>query len=611
MVFMSISDEDTYSTVFSSLKHPIRRKILRTLFEGPQTFSDLQKQIGIESSHLTYHLEELGSLLLKTENGAYQLSSLGEAAVSTMKQVEEPSRNLKHLLPPRAKRESALKWLTLFLVCSLVTSLAFNGIFLLKNTELDTAYNGLEKAYNGLDQAYIDLNTTYGGLNQIYGELNRTSNELEGAYANLSQSYQSVLSNSQSNTVRNIETGMEFSTIQQAINAAESGNIILVGSGVYYEHLVVNKSLTLLGVNKEDTIIDGLSTNIAEGSIGITITTDNVVVGGLTVKNCSTGVYLDNSNGSVVTGNIVTLSGSFGIFLYQCYNAIISGNIVSSTIGSQIGLIFGDGIRLDSSMNNTISDNFIIESPWDAINLDSSSNNWILRNVIENISHIVSAYSSNNNTFFHNNFINSSGLFLASSNNSWNVGGQGNYWSDYRGLDNDSDGVGDTDLPWHGVDDYPLINPVNPILVFWANEIFPLSIGSNSTVSAFAFDQAYKEITFNVIGPANTTGFLTISIPSSLLAGPWAILLDGNAVNEATITKNETFTTINLSYDYISHSIQIIGANVIPEYSTSVMLVPMLLVILAAIAIKRYLRFRGPSVTMCHNLTAENGRAPR
>jgi DNA-binding transcriptional ArsR family regulator len=88
---MSISEEDTYSMIFSSLKHPIRRKILRILSTKPQSFSDLQKQLNLESSHLTYHIEGLGRLLLKMDGGKYSLSSLGEAAVLTMNHVEEPS----------------------------------------------------------------------------------------------------------------------------------------------------------------------------------------------------------------------------------------------------------------------------------------------------------------------------------------------------------------------------------------------------------------------------------------------------------------------------------------------------------------------------------------
>lgn len=87
---MTDFEEETYSTVFTSLRHPIRRKILRTLSEGSQNFSELQRVFDIESSHLTYHLEGLGNLLLKTYDGKYALSPLGKTAVSMMKQVEEP-----------------------------------------------------------------------------------------------------------------------------------------------------------------------------------------------------------------------------------------------------------------------------------------------------------------------------------------------------------------------------------------------------------------------------------------------------------------------------------------------------------------------------------------
>ena len=47
------------------------------------------EELGISSSHLTYHLENLGELVSKTSDGRYQLSKFGEGAVDTMKIVEE------------------------------------------------------------------------------------------------------------------------------------------------------------------------------------------------------------------------------------------------------------------------------------------------------------------------------------------------------------------------------------------------------------------------------------------------------------------------------------------------------------------------------------------
>ncbi|MCW8802171.1 MAG: winged helix-turn-helix domain-containing protein [Candidatus Bathyarchaeota archaeon] len=86
---MSDSGEETYSTMFASLKHPARRRILRMLDEKPKNFSRILEELGISSSHLTYHLENLGELVSKLDDGRYRLSSFGKAAVLTMKGVEE------------------------------------------------------------------------------------------------------------------------------------------------------------------------------------------------------------------------------------------------------------------------------------------------------------------------------------------------------------------------------------------------------------------------------------------------------------------------------------------------------------------------------------------
>lgn len=106
---MADSEEEIYSIMFSSLKHPVRRKILRMLSEESMTFSQLLEALGVSSSHLTYHLESLGELLSKTEDGSYKLSSFGQASVATMKGVEEaPSIPKRHFL------SFSMRWKTIF-----------------------------------------------------------------------------------------------------------------------------------------------------------------------------------------------------------------------------------------------------------------------------------------------------------------------------------------------------------------------------------------------------------------------------------------------------------------------------------------------------------------
>jgi DNA-binding transcriptional ArsR family regulator len=85
-------DRETYDLISKSLSHPIRRKILRLLNQkGRMAFSQLRDSLGIDGSHLSYHIGQMGELLKKAEDGSYELSNLGIVAVSLMRDVEELS----------------------------------------------------------------------------------------------------------------------------------------------------------------------------------------------------------------------------------------------------------------------------------------------------------------------------------------------------------------------------------------------------------------------------------------------------------------------------------------------------------------------------------------
>ncbi len=61
----------------------------------------------------------------------------------------------------------------------------------------------------------------------------------------------------------------DYPTIQQAVNAAAPNDTVFVRSGMYYEHVTIDKSLTLQGENRDTTIIDG------SGSGNVIYTTAN------------------------------------------------------------------------------------------------------------------------------------------------------------------------------------------------------------------------------------------------------------------------------------------------------------------------------------------------
>jgi DNA-binding transcriptional ArsR family regulator len=84
-------EEDTYSLIFSSLKHPARRKILRILGEGPSTYTELQRKLDVETGFLNYYLDSLDGLIAKNKDGRYRVSELGSSALTLIRQVEEPT----------------------------------------------------------------------------------------------------------------------------------------------------------------------------------------------------------------------------------------------------------------------------------------------------------------------------------------------------------------------------------------------------------------------------------------------------------------------------------------------------------------------------------------
>ncbi len=131
-------EEETYSLVFTALKHPIRRKILRVLAGGPRSFTDMQKLFNVGSPFLTYHLDSLKELVLKTESGMYRLSNMGEGAVALMEKVEEtPKTTPRDTVLSRRKRNSSMVQLGLTVIA---IGLVLTGGYLMSITTAENRY---------------------------------------------------------------------------------------------------------------------------------------------------------------------------------------------------------------------------------------------------------------------------------------------------------------------------------------------------------------------------------------------------------------------------------------------------------------------------------------
>lgn len=241
----------------------------------------------------------------------------------------------------------------------------------------------------------------------------------------------------------NASGGANYTTIQEAIDAAEPGDEVFVYSGDYHENLVITKDIILTGQSKDDTIIDGsLNGHVVyvHGSDGSEI---DIQISGFTIRNAGgTGkdcIALDYVNDGTINDNrVMNSEDSDGIQLSHCSGITISGNAINSNLE-------GNGINLVASANNIINDNQI-ENNQKGIYLSSVSNtNIIYDNTINGNSlygaHII---QSSNNRLYLNDFSNNGQNAQDSSTNSWSYNQQGNYWDDYTGEDANEDGIGDT-----------------------------------------------------------------------------------------------------------------------------------------------------------------------
>ncbi len=263
----------------------------------------------------------------------------------------------------------------------------------------------------------------------------------------------------------------QYRSIQQAIDNVSENFTIFVYAGIYYENIIINKTVILKGENKENTIIDGNYSNdvilIDEGG--------HVSISGFTIRNSGpfegtshdAGIEI-KSNNNTIYGNIIC-NNTNGIYSAYAENNTFKQNIFHSNTGY--------GMYLHTASDNCIIVGNDVTNNSYGLRIKGSRNNNVSKNLFsDNRRGLYFCCGSRDNIVYHNTFVNNS-LWDGKDDvtgNHWDNGYPigGNYWGNYSGKDEfngpgqnitGSDGIGDIA---HNISDtgdkrdhYPLMEP--------------------------------------------------------------------------------------------------------------------------------------------------------
>ena len=191
-----------------------------------------------------------------------------------------------------------------------------------------------------------------------------------------------------------------YTRIQYAIDNASDGDTVFVydDSSPYKEGININKSLNIIGENRETTVIDGEDVFIEDGII-VDIRSDFVYFSGFTIKNRFKGVelfYMDNS--SIINNKFLNVENA--VYLHYSSNNTIENNLIIE--GEDVVFDF-TGIYLYESDNNLVSDNTVIGKKWNkfdsGINVGFSKDNVFLNNTFFNLTFLAWERDFANNFF--------------------------------------------------------------------------------------------------------------------------------------------------------------------------------------------------------------------
>jgi len=189
-----------------------------------------------------------------------------------------------------------------------------------------------------------------------------------------------------------------YTKIQDAINDSSKGDTVFVYNGTFNENVKINRRISLVGEDKNNTIIDG-----GKKECTIVLQWDRVNISGFTI--CNSGTKSENAGIDVYLGyrtnifdNIIE-SNWAGIYLYCTEFCNIENNIISK---NKYGILTAGFEMIGECWCNNISKNIISKNTKVGIYIgpqsfgeEISNNTLFLNRVGIKIDYIWSSYLGN------------------------------------------------------------------------------------------------------------------------------------------------------------------------------------------------------------------------
>jgi len=363
---------------------------------------------------------------------------------------------------------------------------------------------------NHIDTTYfsIDLNTNHGTIS------GNTLISRKSKYGVLFNSNYTVFSNNEfvdsgliayEPCVGNVFSGNTINAKTLIYLERESNQIIDGAAQVFLKdcsNMIVRNvdtsvhlrvTITLFGTSNT-RITDCRGTVVLKDSHSNTIVNNQLADMGSMVSSRPAAIELSASHNNTIADNSILATQSLGVSLIgSSYNKVQSneisstgqaGVIIESTVESKpvFNYIYANSIGCTENgiyLRSGARDNFVyknlITDCKNAIMLSSGHENIFVGNNISRArQYAVCLAFSDENSFYHNNFVDNAvrayeqhevypfpNVPYYSERNMWDNGEEGNYWSDYTGVDEDGDGIGETPHPVYEnfTDRYPLTTP--------------------------------------------------------------------------------------------------------------------------------------------------------